>query len=707
MTRRPSSLHASGLLAVLAFSLPLSAADLPSGLPALPWHLPSRPWKPLGTPASAYLDVIDGVCRVAAKHQAADGSIIDPYLKREHQYSTPYFAFSVGVLLQAGRGTELKDAGIRAMERSTAALAGGSKAIPDQHGEFFVSALSEAVNLYASHVSEETHKRWQTRLATPIDAIWEGPFEHLNNWRTYAMKGQWRRDDVAFVRKHWDDSQSARILHNKWNLYEDHSSDPESLAVEAVGRGNLLAVMDALPEIAAAATRGTQVSLLMQSPDGQSPMNGRTDDHVFNDVLYQLAFEVLAGRTKDKFLAGQYHRAALLSFQSFQRWRRTDGDWAGSFYITKNRFDPADRVGYQPASQWGNYNGAVMMHLAEAWMQRAFLKSDPKEQPAPTEIGGYALELDPGFGVAFANAGGMQVAVNLRGDTIGRYDRYWSAMGVARFARAGWDARLGPSDGERDFTTGRGVSFGPTWETDKGWVRIADVPHKYRIAFTALDASPALVRFLLRYIPIESGIGPLCRQQFTVTPDGVLVEQTCSARPGQRTGMTLPLLKDDGAPLQMKIDGRIATTAYNDASDQQAFLALDAGSSITADEPALRSTYGWLVPARTMSSRVFIYPRSPSDPTAADVLQSFKLTGSGFSTILGKVSAQNYSGRTSSSGDCSGAPVKFTGSCTFIAQLEGGRVTALETDRAAVATIDGKPVPLRAYTPWIRPPAAR
>ena len=695
------------VIAVLACGALLHAADLPPGLPTLRWHLAARPWKPLAIPASAYLDVIEGVCRVAAKHQAADGSIIDPYLKREHQYSTPYFAFAVGVLLQGGRGVDLKDSGIRAMERSTAALAGGSKAIPDQHGEFFLAALPEALNLYEKHVPAETFKRWQTRLTTPVDSIWEGPLSHLNNWRTYAMKGQWRRDDIAFVRKQWEDNQAARIVHDKWNLYQDHSSDPESLAVEAVGRGNLLAMMDAVPEIGDAVKRGTQTSLLLQSPDGQCPMNGRTDDHVFNDVLYQLAFEVMTGRTKDKWLAGQYHRAAMLSFQSFQRWRRTDGNWAGSFFITKNRFDPAERIGYQPASQWGNYNGAVMMHLAEAWMQRAFLKSDAKEQPTPSEIGGYAFELDPGFGSAFANAGGMQVAVNLRGDTVGRYERFWSAMGVARFARAGWDSRLGPSDGEREFKSGRGVTFAPTWETEKGWVRIADVPDRYRVAFSAIEASPALVRFLLRYIPLDSGFGPLCRQDFTVTPDGVLVEQKCEARAGQRTGITLPLLKDDGSPLQVNVDGRAATVAYAKDGDQQAFLALDVASSITAEEAPLRSTYGWLIPARTMSSRVFIYPRSATDPSATDVLRSFRITGSGFSTILGKVSGQTYSGRTSAGGNCSGAPVKFAGPCQFVAQLADGRVMALETDLAATATIDGKLVPLKPYTPWVRPASSR
>ena len=56
--------------------------------------------------------------------------------------------------------------------------------------------------------------------------------------------------------------------------------------------------------------------------------------------------------------------------------------------------DPARRVGYQPASNYGNYNGAVMLHLAEAYLSR---KTDIAERPAPVEIGGYAFATDKRF----------------------------------------------------------------------------------------------------------------------------------------------------------------------------------------------------------------------------------------------------------------------------------------------------------------------
>ena len=83
------------------------------------------------------------------------------------------------------------------------------------------------------------------------------------------------------------------------------------------------------------------MTLLPQDPSGQCPPGGRTDDHVFNDVLCQLGFDVMAERASrggDPVLAGQYRHAAMLSFQSIARWRRNDGPWAGSYFVTKNHF---------------------------------------------------------------------------------------------------------------------------------------------------------------------------------------------------------------------------------------------------------------------------------------------------------------------------------------------------------------------------------
>ncbi|MBI4873661.1 MAG: hypothetical protein HY822_03395 [Acidobacteria bacterium] len=426
------------------------------------------------------------------------------------------------------------------------------------------------------------------------------------------------------------------------------SFDLESHAVEAVGRVNLLALIAAgydgpyADEIRTAVERATRVSLLFQDPSGQCPMNGRTGDHVFNDVLYALAFEIMAERAHtqgDARLAAQYRHAAMLSFQSIGRWRRTDPDWEGSFYITKNHFDPAERVGYQPASNWGNYNGAVMMHLAEAWLAR---KSPIPEQPAPAEIGGYALAADWGFGSVFANAGGMQLAANLRGDTIPRYDTYWSPLGVVRLGRVGWDTRPGPSDGVRDTASKRGVTFAPTWKGSGGaWVRLADVAESYRGQFDVVFCHPLLVRCRIQYQPIAEGGGLRFQHEFTLTPDGILARLTASG--AGEFGVTLPLVEDDGKPLETAVGDRVASTRYPGAADQQNFIALDPEARFDRTEPPLRSPYGWLRRVR-LTGNVFVYPRGAGDPEAETVRAGFRRTRTGLYSPLGRVEGNLYIG---------------------------------------------------------------
>jgi len=278
-----------------------------------------------------------------------------------------------------------------------------------------------------------------------------------------------REDAVAVTERAWTQRHRARIAAAPWFLYHDRSSDPDTLSVEAVGRGNLLALTHlgydgpSSAAIRDVVEKGTAFTLQLQDPTGQVPANGRTDDHVWVEVGYQLAFEVMAERAlaaKDLERAGQFRRAAMLAFESIQRWRRPDG----SFSVTKNWFDPALRVGYQTASQYSNYNGSLMFHLAEAYHAR---KNRIQERATPSEIGGYAFEMDEEFSTAFANAGGLLVQMNLRGQTSMTSDNYWTPLGIVRFSRPAWESRLGPADGA--LTENGGVSFALRfWKTESG-----------------------------------------------------------------------------------------------------------------------------------------------------------------------------------------------------------------------------------------------
>jgi hypothetical protein len=711
------------LLAGLPALLLFAAAQPESSGPVIRtgYHLTARPWKPLGIPRGRYLDVIEGVCRYSIRHQDASGAIIDPFLRREHQYATPYFAYAVGTVLSAGRAPDLLPYGVRAMEHATRCFAAGSANIPDQHGNFFIAPLTGALELYEGRVPDTTMKAWRARMRTPRSAVVSGG---TNNWETYVMKGEWMRvaagladraDATAAIEEAWTARQRSRVAPEPWRVYHDRTSDPDTLAVEAVGRGNLLALTHlgydgpSAREIREAVEAGSRLSLLLQDPSGQAPANGRTDDHVWGDVGYQLAFEVMAARTRrdDPLLAGQFRHAAMLAFQSIGRWRREDGPWAGSYYVTKNRFDPTLRVGHQPASQYSNYNGSLMFHLAEAYRACA---SDIEERPAPAEIGGYAVAMDSEFASAVANAGGMQMQVNLRGQTEETHGNRWTPLGVIRFGRLGWDTRLGPSDGA--LIAAGGISFAPAFLEDRQWLRLADLSARYEGVWSVQFVHPLLVRCAVEYRPKPGQAGPSFRNEFTITPDGVLSTVRKTSADESRWGVTWPLLENDGRELQHSIAARLASTGYPGSPDRQNFVAVG-GPPELISEAALRSTYGDLRALRvTVAGKenlTFVYPSAAGDPPAEAVARSFEVRGDGFRSILGRVSGNLYIGRTAAGGfgreldlNGDGRPeVAFDRPCGFLLELEGGAVVAAETDRAAGARIAGRPLRLQPYSPMV------
>jgi hypothetical protein len=717
---------------VLLVSARLRAADaLPSNLPIDPWHLTARPWTPVNVSPSDLLDRIENECRFWVQHQASSGAILDPYDNNaEVEYTTPYYTMAVATLLNAGRITTsdpLYASAISAMNHSIADIESSGRS------NFFLPAITDALPLFKSMVSASQYNTWNSELSSVFA---DDAGTNTNNWETYYMKGVWQQAKLgeistatatSTIESYWTTTQKSRINSSRWNLYHDNSSTPDSLAVEAVGRGNLLALVAEGYNGASAATikadvlQGSLTALLMQDPSGQGPTGGRTDDHVWGDAGNQdneQTLALLAQQSGNTWLAGQYQNAALLSFQSASRWARTDSTYGGSFYVTKNQFNPSLRAGYQTASQYSNYNAALMMDTAEAYNTMASA-APITQNPAPTLIGGYAFATDAsssspntGFSAAFANAGGMSMELNLRGDTIDPVGNYWNALGVVRFGRPNWDTRLGPSDGQYSTTTPNvGVSFAPTWLESGSWVHLASLPSRYGGTFMTTLATPVLTKVSVVWAPLSGQSGPTFTQNFTITPDGVF-SQTTETGGTNTWGMTFPLLKFDGATnLNNSTSNGIASASYPGSTDEEDFILLNTAGAALSSGTSVRSSYGNVTPVQATTSdstqNTFIYPRGAGDPTAASVKAGFQITANGFTSSLGTVNGSLYVGRTSAGGlgqsidlnDDGIADVTFASSCTFILQLDDGLVTNVETDRAESAMIQGHLENLVAYTP--------
>jgi hypothetical protein len=688
----------------------------PLAYPNVKFHLTARPFQPIDISRDSYLDIAEQVVRAIVKYQNSAGQIIDPIAGREFEYATPYFANALGTLLSVGRAQDLLANGVAAMNSATLEVSGGINNIPDQEGEFFIAPLTSAISLYAPLVPQSTVDTWRSRMSLGIWQIIKG---YNHNWRTYAMLGEWMRAQaglvdkasaVSFIEKSWTTSQVTRLTSNDWNLYHDYSSDPDTIAYDAAARGNLYALVamgydgPSAGQMRTTLEKGDLAGLYIVDPTGQGAAGGRSSDHVWNDIAAGLVFQREAeqqAQMGNLTLAGQYQRAAELAVQSIKRWQRSDG----SFFVTKNQFDPSQRVGYADYSALTNYNGTIMFDLAQMYLTR---QTDIPEQPTPAEIGGYALETDSTFSAVFADAGGMQMQAALRGSTSTLFGQYWTPLGVTRFSRADWDSRLGPGDGVRNTASGLGVTFAPTFLENGKWIRLASVPDRYQASFSVQFTNPILVRCTITYKPIAGKTGPTFTNQFVITPDGILCTATSSS--SASFGMTWPVLSNDGTALSTTYTSTTATTKYPDESDAENFIALDSGTSLTTTDPAVLGSYGDLVPVRSVSgavNRTFVYPSSAGDPSAESVRTRFKQNGNDFSTVLGRVQGNTYVGRTSAGGFDDGVDlngdgtrdVTFSKKCSFVVQLNNGKVTAIESDRAVSAVVQGKSITLSAYTP--------
>ncbi len=685
------------------------------------FHLTARPWHAAPPDHNEILDLLDGLCRFSVRHQAPDGAIIDVFLQREVQYSTPYFAYAVGTLVRAGRSRDLLPHGIAAMEHSTIQFALGRNAIPDQHGEFFIAVLTEALDVYKGLVPDSQIEEWRSRLKTPLPEL-IGP--NRNNWMTYAMKGEWLRsthglvsheDAVKFIEQSWKDEQRGRIVPTPFHLYHDRSSDPDTLSVETVGRGNLLALIaegydgPSAQEMRSTVFDGSGTALFLQDPTGQLPANGRTDDHVWADVGQSLVFQVMANEESqlgNAELAGQFQEASNLVIPEIRNYLHTDGDWVGSLYITKNHFDPGLRVGYQDASHIGNYTGSSMFHLAELYNQQRFSIA---QQPTPAERGGYVIALDPSFDTVIANAGGLQVQIDLRGQTTKQSGNFWTPLGIVRISRSGWDSRLGPSDGA--LTPDGGVTFGPAFLENDAWRRMADLSGRYRAEWRTEIVNPVLVRGVIAWRPLPGQIGPAFETTLWITPDGIFSETSKTGADPLPWAVTWPLLVNDGRPLDVQITSSSGSTSFQPGGDVESFLAVGQHTKVESSAQTLRSSYGDLLAARAVTSddidRTFIYPHHADSPSVEAVEQSFHRTAGGFTTVLGQVEGDQYIGDSIAGGEGSslslvpGTPpsVTFERRCNFLAQREHDKIAAIEVDRDVVAHVANKRIALKAYQP--------
>jgi hypothetical protein len=237
---------------------PQASDSQPHELPEIRFHPTARPWEPVDAPKDVLLDHLDAAVHALAPlphwndrdpGDALNGAIIDPYTRDEVQYATPLFAFNVATLLAHGRAADLVTPGLRALDRAARDISTGQA--NDHHGEFFAAPMVKALRTFeaprARHpeITAETIEAWRRRLRAPRTLFMN--LKVKQNWRAFAMRGEWLRqregfitDGVDWIESCWldrDQGHQRERFRRDLDRYEldphffldrDDSADPET-----------------------------------------------------------------------------------------------------------------------------------------------------------------------------------------------------------------------------------------------------------------------------------------------------------------------------------------------------------------------------------------------------------------------------------------------------------------------------------------------
>jgi hypothetical protein len=546
-----------------------------------------------------YLKAVDGVVRFFSEHQDENGAIIDPYEKKERQYSTPAFALCAAVLYVSGhrREPELLNQAMRAMDWATETLVEGNAA--DGHGDFFTVKLMYAYRLLQETAPEERLENWANffkRLEPDRSyrsTLNRYPPPKVHNWNLVGSSGEFLRYRLGFAA---DNSFAGRHLplHNSRMTLHGMYVDPHNpLAYDLFGRYHLLLMLingydgPGREEAEEFSRRGAWTSLFIQSPCGELPCGYRSSHHQWNEALECAVFEVYAKRFGEigrPEISGAFKRGAHLALESVRRWVRPSGE----FWVVKNRHDPAERWGYEGYSFHSQYN-----LLAASMLAVAFLNADDEieERPAPSDVGGFCFSLEDGkvedieaagFHKTFANCGGNYLEIERAGN------HSYEPTGLVRIhRRSGQSALRGISNGsvhtahygkndwsdaDMPFTH----SICPGWLGPDGkWHKLADLGEKEilgRSSLKVLKETPELVEFTMTYDIRQQGCESIS-SHYRLTAEKLTVSYELSGDINQIRSYFTFLASDGQNSAEVDVDKSSLSTVIN--SVRQTFRIIE------------------------------------------------------------------------------------------------------------------------------------
>ena len=372
-------------------------------------------------PEAPYLDLAERIVRTARSWQDHDsGRIIDPYVHRETPTATARYVGALGALMLQGRCHGLARSCAKALD----AVLEDLESCATNHGEFLVKESLFAFTALEKEVAPERRRRWahvftscdperayaKSRTNTP-DA------EKRQNFVSFALAGEAMKkhlhlaDNETFFRSYLEE-QLERF--DELGMYRDPGAP---MVYDITARMNLeLAAFYAdwhlpcLKELRKKLRSGAMCALLYQSPSGEMPFGGRSNQQNFVEASFALICEAEARRFKvegDMLMASVLRRAAARAVHSVTPYLTSE-----PIHFNKNRFPPETQHGRQLSyGYYGAYTLLIASQLAAAGLLAD--RTIPFTATTPAETGTFLWTTADAFHKVFANMQGSHLDMEL------------------------------------------------------------------------------------------------------------------------------------------------------------------------------------------------------------------------------------------------------------------------------------------------------
>ena len=366
------------LFSVAVFAASAAAASLPPPPPLEPNTLagvvdalrrfaPAYNVNSTGLRRASLLATIESIVDWFVPYQDATGSIIDPDSHEEEEYATPCFAHAAATAVVHGGRADLLLPAVAALNSSIRQLSAHKCATASC--DFFALPVMRSFALLSPIMPPATVAAWVAGLRNISLNVWEYTGQ---NWELTAAAGEFTRivklglaagTDLNWT--FWESRIGLLAQRHFWSaegLFLDNimsgGTVTSPMAYDAFGSSYPAVMLSdgyAATGVYAAflaetQQRGVWSRAAYQSPLGEQPVGGRSNQHQFAEATLAAVAELYAVKARDAGEAAaacQLKRAAALYHRSIRRWLRPDG----AVQITKNWFtNSSERFGYMSYS---------------------------------------------------------------------------------------------------------------------------------------------------------------------------------------------------------------------------------------------------------------------------------------------------------------------------------------------------------------------